>query len=74
MSEFLLDNNKNILDYIVIGGGIGGLYANFLLNKKYNGILLEKSSYFGGRLLEEDFHNHNIKLGGTCIEKKILIY
>ena len=51
------------LDYVVIGGGIAGLYANYLLSKKYNGILLEKSNSFGGRVFEMDFHNTHIKLG-----------
>ena len=38
-----------IYDYIVIGGGIGGLYANYkLLKNDYNGLLLEKNDVFGG--------------------------
>ncbi len=51
-------------DYIILGGGIAGLYANYLLsNKKYNGILLEKNESFGGRAYEMDFHGTFIKLG-----------
>ena len=64
-----------ILDYIVVGGGIAGLYSNFLLSKKMNGILLEKESYFGGRVLETNFHGTIIKLGAGIItedNKKIL--
>jgi protoporphyrinogen oxidase len=64
------------LDYIVIGGGIAGLYNNYKLQKKNkNGILLEKESYFGGRVLETNFHGTNIKLGAGIItddNKKIL--
>jgi protoporphyrinogen oxidase len=52
-----------IYDYIIVGGGIAGLYANFLLSKKYNTLLLEKNNYFGGRSYEMDFHGTNIKLG-----------
>jgi hypothetical protein len=55
--------NNNILDYIIIGGGIAGLYANYKLYGKSNGILLEKEHDFGGRVLEIDFHGHLIKLG-----------
>ena len=56
------------LDYIVIGGGIAGLYNNYKLQKKnMNGILLEKESYFGGRVLETKFHGADIKLGAGII-------
>jgi hypothetical protein len=57
-----------IYDYIVIGGGIGGLYANYLLsNKNYNGLLLEKNDVFGGRAYEMKFHGTLIKLGAGII-------
>ena len=49
-------------DYIIIGGGIAGLYMNYLLKNK-NTLLLEKNSYLGGRAIEENFHNTKIKLG-----------
>ena len=53
-----------IYDYIIVGGGIGGLYANYkLLNKGKNGLLLEKNNHFGGRTFEMDFHGTLIKLG-----------
>lgn len=67
--------NCNILDYIIIGGGIAGLYSNYLLSEKKNGILLEKESYFGGRVLETKFHDSVIKLGAGIIttdNKKML--
>ena len=55
---------SNILDYVVIGGGIAGLYSNYELSKKnLNGILLEKESDFGGRSYEMKWHEHVIKLG-----------
>jgi protoporphyrinogen oxidase len=50
-------------DYIIIGGGIAGLYANYKLAKNYNGLLLEKHSYFGGRAYELEFHGTLLKLG-----------
>jgi hypothetical protein len=61
-------------DYIIIGGGISGLYMNSLLvctnslpvctnSKKYKTLLLEKNNYLGGRALETKFHNEYIKHG-----------
>ena len=58
---------SDILDYIVIGGGIAGLYSNYNLCKTMNGILLEKESYFGGRVLETKFHGTMIKLGAGIV-------
>jgi protoporphyrinogen oxidase len=55
-------------DYIIIGGGIAGLYADFLLTKKYKTLLLEKNDYFGGRALDVNFHNNTIKLGAGIAE------
>jgi len=56
--------NAQIYDYIVIGGGVAGLYANWKLNAQgKSGILLEKESEVGGRLLEVMFHGYQIKLG-----------
>jgi monoamine oxidase len=57
----------DILDYIVIGGGIAGLYSNYNLSKNKNGILLEKESYFGGRVLETKFHGTMVKLGAGVV-------
>jgi len=56
-------------DYIIIGGGISGLYANYLLSNKYNGILLEKNKHFGGRAYEMDFHGTLIKLGAGIMDE-----
>jgi hypothetical protein len=49
-------------DYIIIGGGIAGLYANYLLRNKKT-LLLEKNKYIGGRGIEVKFQNKYIKLG-----------
>ena len=50
-------------DYIIIGGGISGLYMNYLLTDKYKTLLLEKNNYFGGRALNINFHGNIIRLG-----------
>ena len=52
-------------DYIIIGGGIAGLYMNVLLanTNKYKTLLIEKNDYLGGRAIETKFHNKYIKLG-----------
>ena len=42
-----------LYDAVIIGGGIGGLYLNYLLlkhKKAKKTILIEKADYFGGRL------------------------
>ena len=66
---------SEIYDYIVVGGGIAGLYSNYILSKNKKGILLEKEDYFGGRVLEKEFHGAMLKLGAgivTAENKKIL--
>lgn len=65
--------NAQIYDYIIIGGGVAGLYANWKLNGQgKSGILLEKESEVGGRLLEVKFHGYQIKLGaGIMAEHNI---
>lgn len=63
---------NSILDYVVIGGGIAGLYANYKLSNdlKLEGILLEKESDLGGRALEVNFHGKLIKLGAGIMSDK----
>jgi protoporphyrinogen oxidase len=55
-------------DYIIIGGGISGLYLNYLLTKTNKTLLLEKNNYFGGRALDIKFHDSYIKLGAGIAE------
>ena len=50
-------------DYVIIGGGIAGIYINSLLSKKYKTLLLEKNNHLGGRVFEMNFHGTHIKLG-----------
>jgi protoporphyrinogen oxidase len=55
-------------DYIIIGGGVSGLYLNYLLTKDNKTLLLEKNDYFGGRALDVKFHDSYIKLGAGIAE------
>ena len=53
-----------IYEYVVIGGGVAGLYANTkLAKKKKNGIMLEKNDDVIGRAREHDFHGARVKCG-----------
>ncbi len=52
-----------LYDYIIIGGGIAGLYANYKLSSTNKCLLLEKNEHFGGRAHEIEFHGSLIKLG-----------
>jgi protoporphyrinogen oxidase len=63
-----------IYDYIIIGGGISGIYAGYLL-KKYNVLILESNDYVGGRIKEEQFHQSTINMGAgiaTANHKRVL--
>ena len=62
-------------DYIIIGGGVAGLYMNYLLNDKYKTLLLEKNNYFGGRVLEGCFHHKKVPMGakiGATFNKHLM--
>jgi len=63
-------------DVAIIGGGIAGLYANYLLTKKkHKCIVLEKNSTVSGRVREHDFHGTKLKCGAGIIvpENKSLV-
>lgn len=52
-------------DFVIIGGGISGLYILDNLQRKYphlKGILLERSSIMGGHIRTEYNKNHNVVL------------
>jgi hypothetical protein len=62
--------NKNILDIVIIGGGISGLYLLYQTiqkykstNQKLNIHLYEKNDYYGGRIftLFKKIQNHTYK-------------
>ena len=50
-------------DYIIIGGGISGLYLNYLLTKSNKTLLLEKNDHIGGRIYNEKFYDTEINTG-----------
>lgn len=56
-----------VFDYIVIGGGISGLYSVQKLLEKYNNtktiLLIDERSYFGGRLLTNN--RPQFEIGGA---------
>ena len=63
-------------DYVIIGGGIAGLYANYLLtNKKQKCIVLEKNSTVSGRVREHEFYGAKLKCGAGIIvpENKLVV-
>ena len=62
--------SSNEFDYVIIGGGISGVYALHLFNeymkdtsKIVKVLLIEKNKKLGGRSEEIMFHNNLIKLG-----------
>lgn len=46
-----MESNNQVYDYIIIGGGITGLYASLILSKKHNILLLDDRKYWGGRII-----------------------
>ena len=66
---FSKKHNKPVIkDVIIIGSGIAGSTCAFFLNKKgYNITILEKTSYFGGRILTKKNEPHTIELGARWI-------
>lgn len=53
-----------MLNYVIIGGGVAGLYANFKLShKNHECLLLEKNDDVFGRAREHDFHGTMVKCG-----------
>jgi len=53
-------------DYMIVGGGVSGLFAAMRLEKKLPHarlLLLEKNSYLGGRTRMDTFHSHKVVSG-----------
>ena len=76
----LRDSGKShaddVHDVAIIGGGIAGLYANYLLTKKkHKCIVLEKNSTVSGRVREHEFHGTKLKCGAGIVvpENKSLV-
>jgi hypothetical protein len=60
-------------DFIIIGGGIAGLYSAYQLKKRYpkiNLCVLEKEGRIGGRMGSEEFHGASIAMGAGIGRKK----
>lgn len=63
-------------DYAIIGGGVAGLYASYLLTKKkHKCIVLEKNSTVSGRVREHEFHGTKLKCAAAIFvpENKSLV-
>jgi NAD(P)-binding Rossmann-like domain len=59
-------NTHNEYDFIIIGGGIAGLYAAYRIKQKHNQpkiLLLEKEHHMGGRAATHLFHHSPIAIG-----------
>lgn len=53
-------------DYLIIGGGVAGLYSAFQLESRLKNpkvLILEKNAYLGGRTRMETFHSHKVVTG-----------
>jgi hypothetical protein len=65
-----------IYDYVIVGGGIAGLYAGYKLSETQDKILiLEKNSYLGGKAKKIEFHGSQITIGagiGRYTKDKLL--
>lgn len=65
--------NNQIYDYIIIGGGISGLYTAYKikqLDKKSTYLILEKNKKIGGRLGNYKFYGTNVVTGAGIGRKK----
>ncbi len=58
-------NKLQVFDYIIVGGGIAGLYSAYILTKykTSNILLLEKNEYLGGRMNNDMFEGEQIVTG-----------
>jgi hypothetical protein len=52
-----------IYDYIIIGGGLAGVYCAYKLSSKFKILLIEKESKLGGRGLMINWHQKDIRIG-----------
>jgi thioredoxin reductase len=70
---------KNIYDYIIIGGGISGLYTGYTLQQKHphaSFLILEKNTELGGRTNNSSFGGTEVMEGAHVgrLEKDHLLY
>lgn len=66
------ENYTDIYDYIIVGGGISGLYSYYKLksNKKYKILILEKENRIGGRIGSDIFYKTNVLIGAGVGRKR----
>jgi protoporphyrinogen oxidase len=60
----------NIMKYLIVGGGISGLYCAYLLHKKLKTDdiqIIEKEEYAGGRILTLKTKETTLELGAGVI-------
>jgi len=59
--------SDTIWDYVIVGGGISGLYLAHQLQKKYKDqrsiLILEKEPVLGGRIRQTMYHSHRVVTG-----------
>jgi monoamine oxidase len=60
----------NDTDYVIVGGGITGLYCAYELIKqgKHNILIIEASDRLGGRILSEKYNGNNLELGAGILK------
>ena len=64
-----------IYDYIVVGGGISGLFMTYKLSETDKKILLvESTNRLGGRLFTKKEKDIQFELGGARISSKHVCY
>ena len=62
-----------LYDVIIIGGGISGLYAAYLIQKRFpfqKILILEKNTTLGGRMNTYNFYGTNVCIGAGVGRKK----
>ena len=56
-----------MLDYIIVGAGLSGLYTGYKYLQDKNYIIIEKNKFIGGRAITIPFHRTEVNLGAGVI-------
>jgi monoamine oxidase len=70
---FIYMNNVPMYDFIVIGGGVSGLYCAMELSKSHDVLLLEASGRLGGRIYTHENPSYEIGAGRLHASHKYLL-